>query len=119
MDTFRQDFTTGFIDSDNRPGISPQEVSLIVSMLSAGTVVGALLAAPAGDIWGRRLSLIAAVGVFCVGAVFQVCATNIALLVVGRFVTVLARSLHIPCWAIHSSGTAVLTSSLGRWLVLE
>ncbi|KAL2263551.1 hypothetical protein VTK26DRAFT_6287 [Humicola hyalothermophila] len=84
MQTFRDDFATGYIAPDNKPGIPPNEVSLIVAMLSAGTAVGALLAAPAGDIWGRRLSLIAAIGVFCIGAVFQVCATNVPLLVVGR-----------------------------------
>ncbi|KAK3335990.1 general substrate transporter [Cercophora scortea] len=55
-------------------------------MLSAGTAVGALLAAPVGDLYGRRRSLIGAVMVFCVGAIFQVCATNIAMLVAGRTV---------------------------------
>ncbi|KAL2015596.1 hypothetical protein VTK56DRAFT_5192 [Thermocarpiscus australiensis] len=84
MDSFVKDFATGFIDTKGRPGMSPSQVSLIVAMLSAGTAVGALLAAPAGDLWGRRLSLIAAVGVFCTGAIFQVCATNVTLLVVGR-----------------------------------
>ncbi|GAB1310547.1 glucose transporter [Madurella fahalii] len=84
MDSFREDFSTGYIDKDERPGIYPNQVSLIVAMLSAGTVVGALLAAPAGDIWGRRLSLIYSMGVFCIGAIFQVCATNVPLLVVGR-----------------------------------
>lgn len=86
MDTFREDFTTGFIDEDGKPGMYPNQVSLIVAMLSAGTAIGALLAAPVGDYWGRRLSLIGAVGVFCVGAIFQVCATNVPLLVVGRCV---------------------------------
>ncbi|KAK4151088.1 general substrate transporter [Chaetomidium leptoderma] len=84
MDTFKQDFTTGFIDDNGRPGMYPSEVSLIVAMLSAGTAVGALLAAPIGDFWGRRLSLIFAIGVFCIGGIFQVCAINVALLVVGR-----------------------------------
>jgi MFS family permease len=32
------------------------------------------------------LSLIFAIGIFCVGGIFQVCATNVALLVVGRTV---------------------------------
>ncbi|KAK4193286.1 general substrate transporter [Podospora australis] len=86
METFREDFSTGYIASDGKPGMSPKEISLIVAMLSAGTIVGALMAAPMGDRWGRRLSLIASIGIFCVGAIFQVCAYNVALLIVGRTV---------------------------------
>ncbi|KAL2180507.1 general substrate transporter [Thermothelomyces heterothallicus CBS 202.75] len=84
MDTFKEDFTTGYTDKEGRPGLYASEVSLIVAMLSAGTATGALLSAPMGDRWGRRLSLIVAIGVFCVGAIIQVCATNVAMLVVGR-----------------------------------
>jgi MFS family permease len=87
MNTFKHDFWTGFIDSKGRRGMSPSQVSLIVAMLSAGTVLGALLGAPLGDLWGRRLSLIAAIGVFCLGAILQVCATEVVLLVVGRCVS--------------------------------
>jgi sugar porter (SP) family MFS transporter len=86
MDTFKHDFATGYTDAKGQPAMSPSQVSLIVAMLSAGTAVGALLAAPIGDCWGRRLSLIFALGVFCIGGIFQVCATNVALLVVGRAV---------------------------------
>ncbi|KAL2129048.1 hypothetical protein VTI74DRAFT_8305 [Chaetomium olivicolor] len=84
MEPFRQDFTTGYTDSKGRPGMYPSQVSLIVAMLSVGTAVGALMAAPIGDRWGRRPSLIAAIGIFCIGAVFQVCANSVPLLVVGR-----------------------------------
>ncbi|KAL2142734.1 hypothetical protein VTI28DRAFT_822 [Corynascus sepedonium] len=84
MDTFKNDFTTGYVDEQKNPGLYPSEISLIVAMLSAGTATGALISAPIGDRWGRRLSLIFAIGVFCVGAIIQVCATNVALLVVGR-----------------------------------
>jgi len=85
MNKFKEDFSTGYREpiSDEK-GMYPSEVSLIVAMLSAGTMMGALISAPMGDFWGRRLSLIAAIGVFCIGAIFQVCATNVPLLVVGR-----------------------------------
>ena len=86
MQTFNQDFTTGFVSKEGHPAMYPSQVALIVAMLSAGTAAGSLLAAPMGDTWGRRLSLIAAIGVFCIGAIFQVCATNVPLLVVGRCV---------------------------------
>jgi MFS family permease len=41
--------------------------SLVVSILSAGTFFGALLAYPLGDFLGRRLGLIASCAVFCLG----------------------------------------------------
>ncbi|KAL1839856.1 hypothetical protein VTK73DRAFT_3896 [Phialemonium thermophilum] len=62
-----------------------RQISIIVAILSAGTVLGSFVAAPVGDIFGRRRSLIGSVGVFSFGVVFQVCAHNIALLLVGRF----------------------------------
>lgn len=88
MDSFKQHFNSGFHEPDGSLNMSPREVSLIVAMLSAGTVLGALLAAPAGDQWGRRHALIAAIGVFCIGAILQVCAENVATLTVGRCVPV-------------------------------
>ncbi|KAL2125059.1 hypothetical protein VTJ04DRAFT_1424 [Mycothermus thermophilus] len=84
MDTFKHDFTTGYNDESGRPGMYPNQVALIVAMLSAGCTVGALLSAPIGDYWGRRPSLIFAIAVFCVGGIFQVCANSVPLLVIGR-----------------------------------
>ncbi|KAG6027306.1 glucose transporter [Claviceps citrina] len=72
------------ITSDMPTQICPQDSSLIVAILSAGTAVGALLAAPAGDSLGRRITLLIAVGVFCIGAICQVCANAIPLLLIGR-----------------------------------
>jgi len=85
MDAFKRDFTTGYVSEDDKLGMSPAQVALIVAMLSAGTAVGALLSAPMGDFWGRRTSLIVAIGIFCIGAILQVCASRIPLLVVGRY----------------------------------
>lgn len=87
MKSFVRQFTTGYLDpKSGERSISPSEVSIIVAMLSAGTVLGALLAAPSGDYLGRRRSLIVAIGVFCFGVVFQVCADAIPMLLVGRCV---------------------------------
>lgn len=85
MTSFKDHFSTGFKDDNGQLGISPSQVSLIVAMLSAGTAVGALLSAPVGDFYGRRLSLIGGIVIFCIGAIFQVTAYNIPLLVVGRW----------------------------------
>ncbi|KAK0631955.1 general substrate transporter [Immersiella caudata] len=86
MQSFKDHFNTGYLDQDNNLNMSPKEVAFIVAMLSFGTVIGALFSAPVGDKWGRRRSLIGAIGVFCIGGIFQVCATNVELLVVGRTV---------------------------------
>jgi SP family sugar:H+ symporter-like MFS transporter len=85
MRVFKEQF--GTLDCDEHQGemdICPEDSSIIVAILSAGTVLGALLAAPMGDTLGRRHSLLVAVGVFCIGAIFQVCAQQIPMLLVGR-----------------------------------
>jgi predicted MFS family arabinose efflux permease len=87
MNAFRGQFSTGYMDpSDHKENVSPGQTSLIVSILSAGTFFGALLAAPLGDKLGRRMSLIIAVAVFCFGVLLQTIAMQIPMLVVGRYV---------------------------------
>lgn len=84
MNAFKEQFSTGY-SRNGSPSISPSETAIIVAILSAGTVVGALIAAPVGDHWGRRKSLIGAVTAFNFGVIFQVCAQAIPMLVAGRF----------------------------------
>ncbi|RYP59463.1 hypothetical protein DL769_008522 [Monosporascus sp. CRB-8-3] len=102
MKSFIDQFNTGYVDSQsNRVIISPGETALIVAILSAGTFVGALLAAPVADWIGRRISLIISIGVFCFGVIFQVWADRIPMLVVGRFfagVGVGAVSVQVPLY---------------------
>jgi MFS family permease len=54
-----------------------------VSILSAGTFFGALLAFPMADIVGRKWGIIASCGVFCLGVGLQL-DTHWAAFVVGR-----------------------------------
>jgi sugar porter (SP) family MFS transporter len=65
-------------------GITSSQRSLIVSILSAGTFFGALLAAPFADSLGRKWGLIASCLVFAIGVALQTAATAIPLFVVGR-----------------------------------
>ncbi|KAH9978328.1 MFS monosaccharide transporter [Russula compacta] len=65
-------------------GISSSQRSLVVSILSAGTFFGALLAAPFADILGRKLGIIVSCLVFSIGIAIQTAATGIAVFVVGR-----------------------------------
>lgn len=87
MKSFRQQFTTGYMDpKDNMMNVSPAESARVVAILSAGTFFGALLAAPGGDKLGRRLSLIIAVAIFAFGVLLQTVAMALPLLVSGRYV---------------------------------
>ncbi|CAK7567655.1 MAG: glucose transporter [Sporothrix epigloea] len=88
MDSFLKHFSSNK-NAIYPPGTSPpplpvNQQAVIIAMLSVGTVAGSILAAPSGDIFGRRKSLIASMGIFVFGAIFQVCANNINTLLVGR-----------------------------------
>jgi len=82
---WRNEFSTGYTNSDNQPDVSPSQTSLIVSILSAGTFFGALWAAPSADFLGRRMALIAACWVFNLGVILQTAATELPMFIAGRF----------------------------------
>lgn len=85
MNEFKEKFGTCRNQPD-RDDICAKDSALIVAILSVGTAIGALLAAPAGDMLGRRRSMLLAVGIFCIGAICQVCAEALPALLVGRWV---------------------------------
>ncbi|KAF4414972.1 putative RCO3 glucose transporter, partial [Fusarium austroafricanum] len=108
MNIFKSHFSTNKDCRDDQGHIDlcPDDSSLIVAILSGGAVVGAIVAAPAGDSIGRRKTLLVAVGTFCIGAIFQVCAQATAMLLVGRLlagVAVGAISVLVP---LYQSETA-------------
>lgn len=73
-------------DSEGNPYITASEDSLIVSILSAGTFFGALLAAPVADILGRRWGLMSCTAiVFNFGVILQTIATRQPMFIAGRF----------------------------------
>lgn len=84
MRSFIAEFNTGYIDEEDHLNLSPGQISIIVAILSAGTCAGALISAPFGDWVGRRLSIIASIGVFCVGVICQICADAIPMMLAGR-----------------------------------
>jgi MFS transporter, SP family, sugar:H+ symporter len=87
MKSFRNQFSTGFIDEgDNEPNITPSQSSLIVAILSLGTVVGSLFSAPAADFCGRRKALVLAIVVFSLGVTLQIISSDIPMLLAGRYV---------------------------------
>jgi predicted MFS family arabinose efflux permease len=94
MPSFKETFSTGYLDSNYQLGLSPSQSGQIVSILSAGTFFGALGAAPFADKIGRRLSLILAVAVFTFGVILQVIASAIPIFLAGRYVML---SGAMPC----------------------
>lgn len=68
-----------------------------MSILSAGTFVGALAAAPLADQLGRRRALMIAAGVFSIGVTLQVASRALPLYVAGRYVVSInyARELYL------------------------
>jgi MFS transporter, SP family, sugar:H+ symporter len=78
-------FNNGHI-VDGEPTLKSGDKSLIVSILSLGTFLGALTAAPTADFFGRRLGLILSTGiVFNLGVLLQTIATSQPLFIAGRF----------------------------------
>lgn len=62
------------------------EDSLIVSILSVGTFLGALTASPVADMLGRRWGLMASTTiVFNAGVIMQTASTSQPLFIAGRF----------------------------------
>jgi sugar porter (SP) family MFS transporter len=66
--------------------LSSSNNSLIVSILSAGTFFGAIIAGDLSDWFGRRTTIITGCGVFAVGVALQLASSSIALLAVGRII---------------------------------
>jgi MFS family permease len=60
--------------------------SLIVSILSAGTFSGAVVAGDLADFFGRRTTIMAGCVVFSAGIALQVASTSYGLLIAGRFI---------------------------------
>ena len=60
--------------------------SLIVSILSAGTFIGAVVAGDVADFIGRRTTVIVGCGIFSIGAIMQTASSSYNLLIAGRLI---------------------------------
>ncbi|KAI9818286.1 MAG: High-affinity glucose transporter rgt2 [Phylliscum demangeonii] len=107
MPYWRSLFSNGYLDpKDHQRQITSSQKSGIVSILSAGTFFGALLASPFGDILGRRYGLIAATAVFTLGVILQTAATAIPMFLAGRFFAGLGVGLISALIPLYQSETA-------------
>jgi MFS family permease len=78
-----------FIEIIEGPGakaLSGPNNSLIVSILSAGTFFGALIAGDCADFIGRRTTIVIGCGIYIVGVALQIASHGLGLIVAGRLV---------------------------------
>lgn len=102
MKYWRKEFASG-----DHNEVLPNQESLIVSILSAGTFFGALLAAPFGDLLGRRWGLFASAGlVFNLGVILQTASTTQPVFIAGRFFAGLGVGLISALVPLYQSETA-------------
>jgi MFS family permease len=74
------------IEGPNAKHLTGSHNSLIVSILSAGTFFGALIAGDCADMIGRRTTIIIGCGIYMVGVILQVASHGLGLIVAGRLV---------------------------------
>lgn len=95
----------------NGSSFTSEESSLIVSILSAGTFFGALLAPLLSDTLGRRMSLIIATFiVFNLGVILQAIATSIPLFCAGRAIAGLGVGIVFAVVPLYQS------EALPKWV---
>ncbi|KAK4235444.1 putative Low-affinity glucose transporter [Achaetomium macrosporum] len=104
-----QDFKNRFgqVDTPDGRDFEPIIQSLIVSLMSIGTLIGALTSSYTADWWGRRKSLSFGVIVFIIGCIIQITAMNSWVhLMMGRFTAGLGignLSVGVPMFQSESS----------------
>jgi len=96
-----------FADASNNYEITAEQDSLIVSILSAGTFFGALMAAPVADFLGRRWGLFSsALVVFNLGVILQTASMDRPMFIAGRFFAGLGVGLISVMIPMYQSETA-------------
>ncbi|VUC35203.1 unnamed protein product [Clonostachys rosea] len=120
MRAFKDQFDTHCDAKSKSLDICTNDTAILVAILSAGTAFGSLLAAPASVSFGRRITMLIAVGIFCAGAICQVCAQSMPLMLFGRVlagVGVGAISVLVPIYQSEMApswirGTLIYTYQL-------
>ncbi|KAI0275471.1 general substrate transporter [Gloeopeniophorella convolvens] len=101
----------GEIGSDGQPFLSSSRQSIITSLLSAGTFVGALAQAFTADRFGRKGSIFIWSTIFTIGTLIQTATdTSIVQITVGRFIAGLgvgAMSAIVPLYNGETAPKAI------------
>ncbi|KAI6383087.1 hypothetical protein MCOR25_000275 [Pyricularia grisea] len=84
LDAFKADYG---LSPDNKDYRSQDLAANIVSTLQAGCFLGAIIASPMTDAFGRRSCLLGVAGIICIGVIMQGAASgSLGALYAGRFV---------------------------------
>ncbi|KAF9875405.1 hypothetical protein CkaCkLH20_07225 [Colletotrichum karsti] len=102
------DFTTGAPVDNSRPfAISSRDKSLMTSILSLGTFLGALIAGDCADLIGRRMTIVMGCGIFSVGVALQISGTGqLVLMTIGRLVAGLGVGFESAVIILYMSEVA-------------
>merc|ERR1712072_351523 len=92
---------------EDYPDLNAEIESILVSLMSIGSLLGALSAAYTADWWGRRWSMTFGVGLFIIGNIIQITAMQSWVhMMMGRFVAGLGvgnLSVGVPMFQSESS----------------
>ncbi|KAK5171500.1 hexose transporter hxt5 [Saxophila tyrrhenica] len=106
MDDFLQRFgnTTG---ANGGPAFTNVRSGTIVGLLSIGTLLGALIAAPVADAFGRKVAILVGNFIFCVGVIVQITTdTTWYQIALGRWVAGLGVGILSVLTPMYQSETA-------------
>lgn len=115
MNKFVEDFGTPGPDGKTLV-VDATNQSLIVSMLSLGTFIGALFSGMFADIFGRKFGIIWSCLVFCVGVAIQTGSTSVPVLIFGRVVAgsgVGLLSMLVPLYQSEASPKKIRGTLVG------
>ncbi|KAJ3049560.1 hypothetical protein HK097_009456 [Rhizophlyctis rosea] len=101
MDTFQAQFSTG-----TNENLTTSEKSLVVSMLSVGTFIGAIVSGWAADRFGRKWAMIWSTVVFAVGVAIQTGCSTVPVLTFGRVIAGLGVGLLSDLVPLYHSEVA-------------
>ncbi|GAA5971626.1 hypothetical protein JCM8115_005885 [Rhodotorula mucilaginosa] len=122
MPYFLQHFGDVDPSSPNGYSLPTGRDSLITSILSAGTFVGALCAYPVGDFLGRRYGIMVFLVFFCIGVGLQTGCTTLAPFVVGRVFAGLGvggTSCLVPMYQSECAPKSIRGAIVGayQWMI--
>ncbi|KAH6655410.1 putative transporter [Truncatella angustata] len=80
------DYFIKLIDGPNATELETWKKSLIVSIMSAGTFFGAIIAGDIADWIGRKWTIVTGCFIFLVGVILQVASAGLGLMVAGRLI---------------------------------